>query len=58
VGCSGVQWGAARCSVLQCVTVCYNVLDERGLPFYYLKIEFLEYPRISGEIRYPNGPID
>jgi len=31
--------------------------DERGLPFYYLKIGFLEYLRISGEIRYPNGPI-
>ena len=31
--------------------------DERGLPFYYLKIGFLEYLQISGEIRYPNGPI-
>ena len=31
--------------------------NERGLPFYYLKIGFLEYLRISGEIRYPNGPI-
>jgi len=31
--------------------------DERGLPFYYLKIAFLEYLRTSGEIRYPNGPI-
>jgi len=25
--------------------------------FCYLKIRFLEYLRISGEIRYPNGPI-
>jgi len=32
--------------------------DECWLLFYYLKIEFLEYLRISGEIRYPNGPID
>jgi len=31
--------------------------DESGLPFYYLKIGFFENPRISGEIRYPNGPI-
>jgi len=31
--------------------------DERELPFYYLKIGFLEYLRISGEIPYPNGPI-
>jgi len=31
--------------------------DERWLPFYYLKIGFLEYLRISGEIRYPCGPI-
>jgi len=31
--------------------------DERGLPFYCLKIGFLEYLRISGEIPYPNGPI-
>ena len=31
--------------------------DERGLAFYYLKIGFLEYLQISGEIRYPNGPI-
>ena len=31
--------------------------DERGLPFYYLKIGFLKYLRISGEIRYPNVPI-
>jgi len=34
--------------------------NERGLPFYYLKIEFLgflEYLRISGEIQYPKGPI-
>ena len=28
--------------------------DERALPFYCLKIGFLEYFRISGEIRYPN----
>jgi len=28
--------------------------DKRGLPFYCLKIGFLEYLRISGEIRYPN----
>ena len=34
-----------------------NFSDERGLPFYYLKIGFLEYLQISGEIRYPNGPI-
>jgi hypothetical protein len=27
-----------------------------GLPFYYLKIGFLEYLRTSGEMRYPNGP--
>jgi len=26
--------------------------------FYYLKIGFLEYLRISDEIRYPNRPID
>jgi len=26
--------------------------------FYYMKIGFLEYLQISGEIRYPNGPID
>ena len=31
--------------------------DERGHPFYYLKIGFLEYLRISGEIWYPNGPV-
>jgi len=31
--------------------------DERGLPFYYLTIGFLEYFRKSGEIQYPNGPI-
>ena len=31
--------------------------DERGLPFYYLKIGFLEYFQTSGEIQYPNGPI-
>jgi len=31
--------------------------DERGLPFYYLKIGSLEYLLISGELRYPNGPI-
>ena len=31
--------------------------DERGLLFYYLKIGFLEYLRIIGEIRNPNGPI-
>ena len=31
--------------------------DECGLPFYCLKIGFLEYLRISGEIRYRNGPI-
>ena len=31
--------------------------DERGLAFYYLKIGFLEYLRISGEIRYPDVPI-
>ena len=31
--------------------------DVRGLPFYYLNIGFLEYLQISGEIRYPNGPI-
>jgi len=31
--------------------------DERGLLFYYLKIGFLEFLRISSEIRYPNGPI-
>jgi len=31
--------------------------DERGPPFNYLKIGFLKYLRISGEIRYPNGPI-
>jgi len=31
--------------------------DERGLPFYYVKIGFLEYLQISGEIWYPNGPI-
>jgi len=32
--------------------------DERGLPYYYyLKIGFLEYLRISGEILYPNGPV-
>ena len=29
--------------------------DERGLPFDYLKIGFLEYLRISGGIWYPNG---
>jgi len=31
--------------------------DERGLPFYYLKIGFLEYLRISGAIRHSNEPI-
>jgi len=31
--------------------------DECGLAFYYLKIGFLEYLEISGEIRYPNAPI-
>jgi len=31
--------------------------DERGLAFYCLKIGFLEYLQISGEIRYPNAPI-
>ena len=31
--------------------------DEHGHPFYYLKIGFLQYLQISGEIRYPNGPI-
>ena len=31
--------------------------DERGLPFYYLKVGFLEWLRISSEIRYPNKPI-
>jgi len=31
--------------------------DERVLPFYWLKIRFLEYLRISGVIRYRNGPI-
>jgi len=31
--------------------------DERGLPFYYLKIGFLECLQIYGEIRYLNGPI-
>jgi len=31
--------------------------DERGLAFYYLKIGFLEYLQISGEMRYPNAPI-
>ena len=29
-----------------------------GFPFYYLKIGFLEYLWISGEIQYPNGPIE
>jgi len=38
--------------------ICGTILsDERGFPFYYLKIGFLKYLRISGEIRYPNGPI-
>ena len=31
--------------------------DEHGLAFYYMKIGFLEYLQISGEIRYPNAPI-
>ena len=31
--------------------------DNRWLPFYFLKIGFLEYLRISGEIQYTNGPI-
>ena len=31
--------------------------DQRELQFYYLKICFLEYLRISGEIRHSNGPI-
>jgi len=35
----------------------FSLADERGLPFHYLKIGLLEYLRISGEIRYPNGRI-
>ena len=31
--------------------------DGHKLSFYYLKIGFLQYLRISGEIRYPNGPM-
>jgi len=31
--------------------------DECKHSFYYLKIGFLQYLRISGEIRYPNGPM-
>ena len=31
--------------------------DESGLAFYYLKIGFLEYLQLSGEILYPNAPI-
>jgi len=31
--------------------------DERGLAFYYLKIEFLEYLKICGGIWCPNAPI-
>ena len=34
-----------------------NVSHECGLLFYYVKIVFVEYLRMSGEIRYPNGPM-
>ena len=34
-----------------------SIFQMNGLQFYYLKIGFLEYLRISGEIRYPSGPI-
>jgi len=35
----------------------FKVSDKCGLLFYYLKIGFLEYLRVSSEMRYTNGPI-
>ena len=34
-----------------------NFSNECGHVFYYVKIVFLEYLRIPGEIRYSNGPM-
>ena len=57
----GTRGGVARlCKTwsfgLQC-RLGKHFSDERGLPFYYLKIEFLECLRIFGDIQYPDGPI-